>query len=174
MQTERGYGFLLKAPQNYPEAEYQKYKALIEKVCRVAEKSCLQIGVQTQNFAIYVRDSIFITVGIKQGKAEFALFEKNTNRLIQECNIDDFVKYVNEDRLEALAYRIENECQAISKGGILGRKNLDIAWDEKYKSERKDRDLPHREYKQPDCDTYSSSIGNHARMQILEELEMEM
>ena len=46
-------------------------------------------------------------------------------------------KYVDQNKIDLLAYRIENECDAIAKGNILNRTSLDNAWSIKYDNEKK-------------------------------------
>ena len=131
MQSFQGYGFLLKAPEQYYEAEYQELKGSIEKVCKYAEEECRKTGISNINFAIYVKETMFITVGIKEGVAEFALFDNTSSDLIQECSIYDFKRYVTEQRLDLFMCRIEKECKAVTRGQLLDRKKLDDAWNNK-------------------------------------------
>ena len=134
MQSERGRGFLLEAPDRYPEYEYQYAKASVEKICDCAMKNCKLHGIENLNFAILAKESVFICVSVYQNESEFALYDRKSNMLIQECTIFDFKKYVTQSRLDVLAARIENECAAVSKGAVLDRKALDKAWKEKHES----------------------------------------
>jgi len=135
MQSERGQGFLLIAPAVYPEDEYQELKASIEKICRKAEKICIESNVDNLNFALLAREEIFITVSVREKNAQFALYDKGNNKLIQECTIYEYKRNVNQFRLDLLEYRIENECRAVANGHVLSRENLDAAWMEKYRDE---------------------------------------
>lgn len=140
MQTEYGYGFLLKAPADYPEEDYQELKYSIEQLCDGALRKCRSCGAENLNFAILSKNSIFVTVSVHSGKAEFAIYNKEEHQIIQECSICELKKYVSPSLMEALAMRIENECNAILKGSILNRKTLDDAWSEKYERERLEQD----------------------------------
>ena len=131
MQSLPGYGFLLKAPQQYYEAEYQELKGSVEKICQYAENECKKAGISNINFAIYVKESTFITIGIKNNMAEFALFDNASSSLIQECSIYDFKKYVTEQRLDLFMCRIEKECKAVKRGQVLDRRKLDDVWNNK-------------------------------------------
>lgn len=137
MQSILGYGFLLNAPENYPENEYQEIKSNIEKICRFAEQQCKAAEQNNLNFALRAGNQMFITVGVHNGQAEFALLDRENNCLIQECNIMMLKKYVDQNKIDLLAYRIENECDAIAKGNILNRTSLDNAWNIKYDNEKK-------------------------------------
>lgn len=135
MQSILGYGFLLKAPDDYPEGEYQETKAMVENLCKNAWKQCLNAKIEKMNFAIYAQDDIFITLSYRNEQIEFALFESSNKEIIQECSIFDFKKYVNNGRMDAFEYRIENECNAIRKGNILKRESLDASWEKKYREQ---------------------------------------
>ena len=135
MQSEYGYGFLLRAPADYPEADYQEIKNSIEKLCLFALNACKKANQEKLNFAIWSKEDIFVTVSVRANHAEFALFDKRANCIIQEYNIFEFEKYVNQAILNALAFRIENECKAVVNGSVLKRENLDLAWQEKYANE---------------------------------------
>ena len=49
MQSILGYGFLLKAPDDYPEGEYQETKAMVENLCKNAWKQCLNAKIEKMN-----------------------------------------------------------------------------------------------------------------------------
>lgn len=136
MQSILGYGFLLKAPDDYPEEQYQEKKAMIEKLCINAWKSCVNAKIEKMNFAIYAQDDIFISISFRNNQIEFALFDTSKKEIMQECSIFDFDKFVNKSRIQALEFRIENECKAIGKGNILKRESLDLAWEEKYQKQQ--------------------------------------
>lgn len=147
MQSERGRGFLLDAPEQYPEYEYQNAKASVEKICDCAMMYCKMYGIQDLNFAVFAKESVFICVSVRQNESEFALYDKQNDRLIQECTIYDFNKYVTQSRLNILAARIENECQAVAKGAVLDRKLLDAAWQTKYENDMLQKDIDSRMHK---------------------------
>jgi hypothetical protein len=136
MQSEYGYGFLLKAPTEYPEEEYQELKTSIEQLCENALAACKSCGADNLNFAILSKNSIFVTVAVRESRAEFALYDRAGDRIIQECSIGDFKRYVSPRVLDDLTIRIEKECKAIVQGRILNRKNLDDAWNERFMSKQ--------------------------------------
>ena len=139
MQTILGYGFLLDAPGNYPENEYQEIKNSIEKICRFAEYHCKAIKQNNLNFALRAGEKMFITVSVHNGQAEFALLDRKNNCLIQKCSIVMLKRYVDQSKMDLLAYRIENECNAIEKGSVLNRASLDYIWNAKYGEEEKQK-----------------------------------
>lgn len=161
MQSILGYGFLLYAPENYPENEYQEIKSCVENVCRFAEHQCKAANQDNLNFALRVGDKMFITVSVHNGQSEFALFDRENNCLIQKCNIVMLKKYIDQSKMDLLTYRIENECKAIARGSILNRASLDRIWNAKYGEEEKQKrislshehniGLEHADWKQEDA-----------------------
>lgn len=137
MQSIIGYGFRMLAPDNCLENEYQEIKDIIERACRFAEHQCKAAEQSDLNFALRAGDGMFITISVHNGKAEFAMLDRKNDCLIQECDISMLKKYVDEDKMDLLSYRIENECDAIARGNILNRTTLDQKWRDKHDKEDK-------------------------------------